>query len=214
MVLRGPSGGCSLDPFAGSQLAEPPPAPRLEADPVEAARCRRVFALADGRSLLALCPGAEFGPAKCWPPRHYAALAQSYLQRGWQILLFGSNNDRETTRAVWEACGSHPLCLDLAGRTTLAEAIDLLSLVDAVVTNDSGLMHIAAALQRPLVALYGATSPEFTPPLGNRVACELSSIECAPCFQRECPLEHHRCMVEISPGQVEGKLQALLAGRD
>jgi heptosyltransferase-2 len=204
----------ALGKDAGLQHLESTPVPRLQVDPVESARCRRLFALAEDWPILALCPGAEFGSAKCWPSRHYGTLAGRYLERGWQVLLIGSDHDREVTRAVREACDRHPLCLDLAGQTTLAEAVDLLSLADAVVSNDSGLMHIAAALDRPLVAIFGATSPEFTPPLGKRVACESSAIECAPCFQRECPLGHHRCMVETSPGQVEEKLQTLLSGGD
>ena len=196
---------------AGDDLEAPPHRPRLEADDGEVARLREVFSLPEGRPTLALCPGAEFGDAKCWPPGHYAALARYYLERDWQVLLMGSDNDRAATGAVTEALGAGPACLDLAGETTLSEAIDLLSQADAVVTNDSGLMHIAAALQRPLVAIYGATSPEFTPPQGERVACQVSQIECAPCFQRTCPLGHHRCMRETPPGQVIARLDALLA---
>ena len=198
---------------AGSRLAESLPRPRLEVDDGQVARLRQALSLEEGRSTMALCPGAEFGEAKCWPPGHYAALAQCYLDRGWQVLLLGSAKDRAATGAVREALGAGSACLDLAGDTTLSEAIDLLSMVDAVVTNDSGLMHIAAALQRPLVAIYGATSPLFTPPQGDRVACRVSTIECAPCFQRTCPLGHHRCMREILPGQVIAELDALLAGK-
>jgi heptosyltransferase-2 len=90
--------------------------------------------------------------------------------------------------------------------------VDLLALADAVVTNDSGLMHVAAALARPLVALFGATSPDFTPPQGGEVALQVSDIECAPCFERTCPLGHHRCMRDIRPAQVAGALDGLLAG--
>jgi heptosyltransferase-2 len=198
----------------GAPLAEPPPFPRLRVDPDEAARCRRAFSLVDGLPILALCPGAEFGHAKCWPAGHYASLARNYLDRGWQVLLLGSDNDRQTTGALSAACGGHPRCLDLAGKTTLAEAVDLLSLADAVVSNDSGLMHIAAALDRPLVAIFGPTSPEFTPPLGQRVVCQVSVIDCAPCFRRTCPLGHHRCMLETTPGEVADKLDALLSDND
>jgi heptosyltransferase-2 len=197
---------------ADSPLPEPLPVPRLVVDPGESARCRAAFSVAADRPLLALCPGAEFGPAKCWPPGHYADLARSYIDRGWQVLLLGSDSDRQATGAVKAACGDTPLCLDLAGRTSLAEVVDLLALADAVVTNDSGLMHVAAALARPLVALFGATSPDFTPPLGEEAALQVSDIECAPCFQRTCPLGHHRCMRDIRPVQVAGALDGLLAG--
>jgi heptosyltransferase-2 len=199
---------------ADARLPETVPRPRLEVDAADTARCREVFTLPENRPILALCPGAEFGPAKCWPPRHFAALARRYLDRGWQVVLLGSENDRAATGAVKQQLSAGAPCRDLAGSTTLAEAVDLLSLAAAVVSNDSGLMHIAAALGRPLVAVYGATSPGFTPPLGERVACQVSDIDCAPCFQRQCPLGHHRCMLDTPPGQVGDKLDALLAESD
>jgi len=174
-------------------------------------QARDEFALMPGLPVLALCPGAEFGTAKCWPPEYFAQLATSYLQQGWQVLLFGSDNDRQVCALIHAASGGHPACIDLAGRTSLAQAVDLLSLAAAVVSNDSGLMHIAAALGRPLLAIYGATSPEFTPPLGTRAALQVSDIDCAPCFQRECPLGHHRCMRDTLPEVVGDKLLALLA---
>ena len=196
---------------AGSPLPDPLPTPRLRDDPDQATHLREAFSVVPGDPILALCPGAEFGPAKCWPGEYYGELARHYLERGWQVLLLGSARDGDTTAAVRAACGDSPRCLDLAGRTTLDEVVDLLSLADAVVTNDSGLMHIAAALDRPLVALFGATSPDFTPPLGERVALQVSDIECSPCFQRTCPLGHHRCMRDTRPGQVIAILDALLA---
>ena len=210
MVQRFVALGLAADAHLPATL----PNPQLALNAAAVARCRDAFSLEDGRPILALCPGAEFGPAKCWPAEHYATLAGRYLEQGWQLLLLGSGNDREATSAIREACPDTPLCRDLAGKTSLAEVVDLLSVADAVVSNDSGLMHIAAALRRPLVAVYGATSPEFTPPLGERVACQVSDIDCAPCFQRHCPLGHHRCMRETSPGQVADKLDALLMGSD
>ena len=200
----------------GQEVNEPLPdrlrAPRLVVDTDQARRCRHAMGLAADLPLLALCPGAEFGGAKRWPAAYYSELALHYLQRDWQVALFGSANDRQVTAAISAHCGGHPNCFDLAGRTRLAEAVDLLSLAAAVVSNDSGLMHIAAALARPLVVLYGATSPGFTPPLNNSAAVLMSDIDCAPCFQRECPLGHHRCMVELPPAKVVATLEQLLAG--
>jgi heptosyltransferase-2 len=92
----------------------------------------------------------------------------------------------------------------------LAQVVDLLSLSTAMVTNDSGLMHVGAALARPLLALYGATSPEFTPPMSPAADLLVSDLDCAPCFQRECPLAHHRCMRDITPAQATARLAALL----
>ena len=195
--------------------AAPPrevPFPRLVVDPASVAVCRSELGLDPARPLLSLCPGAEFGSAKRWPPAYFAELAREYLGRGWQVALCGSGGDRDVCRRIWRESGSGAECHDLAGRTSLAQVVDLLSLSSAVVSNDSGLMHIAAAVGCPLVVIYGATSPGFTPPLSSRATVITSGLDCAPCFQRECPLGHHRCMLDARPQQVTAKLDALLTG--
>ncbi|MBT8145830.1 MAG: lipopolysaccharide heptosyltransferase II, partial [Gammaproteobacteria bacterium] len=106
---------------------------------------------------------------------------------------------------------SRACCFNLTGKTNLDQAIDLLSLASATVTNDSGLMHIAAAVRSPLVAIYGSTSPDFTPPLADRVKSLTTDIACRPCFKRQCPLGHKRCLTEITPAGVYGSLQDLLS---
>jgi heptosyltransferase-2 len=201
----------ALGQAPGEALPARLPAPRLAIDPVQAQRCGQRLGVVPDRALLALCPGAEFGGAKRWPDTYYAELAKRYLAQGWQVALFGSANDRPVTAAISELCGGHPHCLDLAGRTGLAEAVDLLSLATAVVSNDSGLMHIAAALGRPLVAVYGATSPGFTPPLNDNATIVASDIDCAPCFQRECPLGHHGCMRYTPVERIAEEVETLLA---
>jgi heptosyltransferase-2 len=190
------------------------PEPSLLVDAGVANLVREQFGMAVNLPILALCPGAEFGSAKRWPAAYFAELANDYLAQGWQVALFGSAKDGAVTEDIISACGGHEQCYDLAGKTSLGEAVDLLSLADAVVSNDSGLMHIAAALGRPTLVIYGATSPAFTPPLTERAAIVLSDIECAPCFQRECPLQHHRCMRDTLPAQVTAKLAALLIASD
>lgn len=187
------------------------PEPRLVVDSAAAEQCRSKVGLHPDLPILALCPGAEFGAAKRWPPEYYAELARDYLAQGWQVALYGSANDHEVCTQIRRGSGEHKHCLNLAGHTSLAEAVDLLSLSRAVISNDSGLMHIAAALQRPLLAIYGPTSPDFTPPLSAASALLVSNIDCAPCFQRECPLHHHRCMRDMSPSLAAVKLNALLA---
>ena len=153
---------------------------------------------------LILCPGAEFGSAKQWPASSYAEVAEPLLARGWQVLILGSQADIETGVALVNAVSAeqqsevHNLC----GKTQLEDAIDLLATADAVVSNDSGLMHITAALQTPLVAIYGPTSPNFTPPLSNNAQLVQLEVECGPCFQRTCPEQHHKCMKEISGAMV------------
>lgn len=195
----------------GAVLPEPLPVPQLVVDAQQARDCRARFGLDAQRPILALCPGAEFGGAKRWPGEYFAELARDYLARGWQVALYGSANDQPVTAGIAAACAGAGPCFDLAGRTQLAEAVDMLSLSAAVVSNDSGLMHIAAALSRPLVVVYGATSPGFTPPLNSNSAVLVSDIDCAPCFQRECPLGHHRCMRDTPAARVAATLDALLA---
>ncbi len=194
----------------GAELPQQLPPPRLVVDQQQAQACREKFDLAADAPLLALCPGAEFGGAKRWPAEYYAQLARQYLDRGWQVALFGSANDQAVTAEIYTGSGGSNQCFDLAGRTSLAEAVDMLSLATAVVSNDSGLMHIAAALSRPLLVVYGATSPGFTPPLNDNSEVVVSDIDCAPCFERECPLGHHRCMRDTPPSRLAVKLDVLL----
>ncbi len=150
--------------------------------------------------ILALCPGAEFGPSKRWPDQHYSSVAKHYLAQGWQVWLFGSAKDVAVCESIRTDCAGSPR--NLAGKTSLAQAIDLMSLATQVVSNDSGLMHIAAALQKPLVVPYGSSSPEFTPPLSHHVRVLRTGIACSPCFKRECPLGHMKCLNELAPATV------------
>lgn len=159
------------------------------------------------KPILALCPGAEFGPSKRWPEKHYAAVANDRLEKGWDVWLFGGPNDQAVAKALNTL--TQDRCIDLTGKTTLPEAIDLLSLAAAVVSNDSGLMHIAAALQKPLVVLYGSSSPGFTPPLSTTAVALRTGIECSPCFERECPLGHWKCMRELMPEKAIAALGSL-----
>jgi len=140
------------------------PPPRLKADRNKArAALSRWQRNPAATPVLGLCPGAEYGPAKRWPAEYFAEVAKSKLAEGWEVWLFGSDKDKPETTAVQTLTQGR--CFDLGGQTSLAEAIDLLSLTSAVVTNDSGLMHVAAALDRPVVALYGSSDPRHTPPM-------------------------------------------------
>ncbi len=150
--------------------------------------------------VLALCPGAEFGDAKRWPLEHFAEIAKLSLDNGKQVWLFGSSKDSDVTAEINRLTSGR--CIDLAGKTSLTEAVDLLSLVDTVVSNDSGLMHVAAALNKKVIALYGSSDPGFTPPLNAQAQIIWLGLGCAPCFQRVCPLGHKRCLVDILPQQV------------
>ncbi|HVV68136.1 MAG TPA: lipopolysaccharide heptosyltransferase II [Gammaproteobacteria bacterium] len=159
------------------------------------------------RPLLALAPGAEFGPSKRWPASHFAEVAKAKLAQNWDVWLFGSGNDSAITQEIYKLTDGK--VVDLTGKTTLAEAVDLLSLATAVISNDSGLMHIAAALKKPLVAIYGSTSPKFTPPLSDKVVIVSLDLSCSPCFQRVCPLGHWRCMLDLKPEEILAGLERL-----
>ena len=184
--------------------------PRLSVERQLVEAALKKFSL-DGKAqnkVLGLCPGAEFGPSKQWPAEHYANLAKEYIQRGWSIWLFGSAKDQAITQKINQDLNGE--AVDLAGHTSLAAAIDLLSATDAVVSNDSGLMHVAAALERPLVAVYGSTDPNFTPPLGVLSRVVDLELECSPCFKRECPLMHMNCMNQIEPRMVIDAMDQLI----
>lgn len=197
---------------AGSAAPAAVPQPRLQLDPVQVSRARASFELEDHQSpILALCPGAEYGPAKRWPEQHFAALSRAMMARGWQVWLFGSEKDRVVADSIVSAA---PGAINLAGRTQLAEAIDLMGAATAVVSNDSGLMHVAAALGRPLVALYGSSDPGFTPPLSTHHRIIDRGLDCSPCFKRVCPLEHLDCLNGIEPGSVVAALEDLIGTVD
>jgi heptosyltransferase II len=167
----------------------------------------RLNLAAPSAPLLALCPGAEYGSAKRWPAPHFAEVARHYHARGWQVWLFGSEKDMAMGAAVQTESGG--ICQNLCGRTSLGEAVDLLSLAQAVVSNDSGLMHVAAALDKPLVAVYGSSDPNFTPPLSKKAHIVSLELPCSPCFKRECPLKHLNCLHQLAPAQVIAALDLL-----
>ena len=180
------------------------PIPALQVDDNSIVSVKQKYSLSDAKPILALCPGAEFGPSKQWPVHHYAAVAQRMVDLGWQVWIFGSTKDRSTAEQILDTLheAQKYQCRILAGETTLADAIDLMSCVSAVVSNDSGLMHIAAALNRPLVAVYGSTSAEHTPPMNNNCITLTESLNCQPCFKRQCPLGHTNCMMQLLPQRV------------
>jgi heptosyltransferase-2 len=186
---------------AGEALHRPLPEPRLATDARAGGATLMKFQLDARQPILALAPGAEFGPAKRWPARHFAAIAEAHVRHGFQVWLFGSARDAAVTAKV-AAFAAVPV-IDLAGRTSLGEAIDLLALATRVVTNDSGLMHVAAALGRPMAAVFGSSSPAHTPPLSPHARVISLKLECSPCFKRVCPLGHTNCLEKLEPSLVQ-----------
>lgn len=196
---------------ADESLPDAYPWPQLQVEPTEAGDTAAKFNLEiTAKPVLALCPGAEYGPAKRWPASHFAEVARAKLAEGWQVWLMGGPKDQPVTAEIQAATAQQ--CADLAGKTSLLEAVNLLSLAAVVVSNDSGLMHISAALQRPLVVVYGSTDPRFTPPLSRQVKILTLGLACSPCFKRECPLEHLHCLRNLPAAQVLAAMQQLLAG--
>jgi heptosyltransferase-2 len=196
----------------GAAADEPPiapaPEPRLQLDPfnLAALRARHGLAAADA-AVVALMPGAEFGPAKRWPLERYAELARRLARGGVEVWVLGSEKEAELGATI---ASGHAAIRDLCGKTSLADAIDLLGGARVAVTNDSGLMHIAAAVDCHVVAIYGSSSPAFTPPLTSRKDIIYLGLECSPCFERHCPLKHLRCLNDISADRVWHSVTAAL----
>lgn len=197
-----------LDKQAEVRSIDTVPPPSLVAEQ-NAVSLLEKFQLNNQSPILVLCPGAEFGQSKKWPPESYADLANQYLLQGWQVWLMGSEKDKRDCQTISSLCQNKAQIL--AGKTSLPEAIDLMSLASLVVSNDSGLMHIAAALNRPLVAVYGSTDPGHTPPLSHNHRVAQLNLECSPCFKRECPLTHMNCMNQLSSQLVKKLAEDLQA---
>ena len=184
----------------GAPIPKPISHPKIRSTATDQEQTLTALSRARPARFVAFCPGAEYGPAKRWPAAHFATLARSLGERGYRIGLFGSAKDRAVADEI--SALAPGLCDNLCGATSLEQAIDLLAMADLVVCNDSGLMHVAAALDRPIVALYGSSSPGFTPPLSDQADILSLNLDCSPCFKRECPLGHLDCLNKLSPDQV------------
>ena len=186
------------------------PNPKLSIAPEGAwSLASRLGATTQKNKILGLCPGAEYGEAKRWPAEYYAEVAQYALKKGWQVWLFGSDKEVEVANKINALTENK--CLNLSGKTSLGEAIDLMSLCETVVSNDSGLMHVAAALGqeknsvKKVIAIYGSSDPLHTPPMQPNAAIEYLGLACSPCFKRVCPLTgaaHMACLREIPASQI------------
>ncbi len=188
------------------------PLPQLVLSSDTVANTLQKFNVNRDKPILALCPGAEFGPAKQWPARYFAELALKQAQEGWEVWIFGSKKDEKISAEIENILAAEKVgARNFSGKTSLEEAMALLSMSNQVVSNDSGLMHIASALHRPVVAIYGSTSPGFTPPLFSGATIVKLDLPCQPCFKRVCPFKqddprHMSCLIELTPQKVASQL--------
>ena len=164
------------------------------------------------KPIMAIMPGAEYGPAKQWPADYFSIVVQTYLSKDWNVIILGSQKDKEVASEIKSSISldiSDGL-YDLTGMTTLLDAIDLLSVSKVALTNDSGLMHIAAAVSTPLIALYGPTSPEFTPPLSknSKVLRKITGyIRDRQGTERS---GYHKSLIDLKPEEVLGELEIFI----
>lgn len=180
------------------------PFPCLEVDASNRERLIKELGLDLVRPVIVMMPGAEYGPAKQWPEKHYRQLAKLLIDKGYQVWVIGSGKEKALGQTVIEGLGQH--AINLCGRTELVDAVDLLSCAEHAVTNDSGLMHVAAAVGIKLSVIYGSSTPDYTPPLTDGAAIHYRNLDCSPCFKRNCPLGHLDCLIGIDANQVYMKI--------
>jgi heptosyltransferase-2 len=192
---------------AGNDIPRPLPNPALSVGAAQRDATLHKLGLTLDKPVAVFCPGAEYGPAKRWPIPYFAETAQRLQKHGFEVWLVGSAKDKELADKI-VALGNHA-CRNLCGSTDLGDAIALLSCAQLVISNDSGLMHLAAALDKPMLALFGSSSPQFTPPLSPKAEVVKLDLKCSPCFKRECPLGHFNCMVQLTPDLVWQKIEQI-----
>jgi len=185
--------------------------PELEIDFANQRKFLEEFSIDYSKNTMAICPGAEFGPSKRWPAEYYAEIAIFYVNKGWNVLCIGSKNDEDIGIEIGSLnnLGCNESFINLIGKTSLQDAIDILAFTEKVVTNDSGLMHIAAAVKTPLVALYGPSSPEYTPPLisKKKILRKTQGYEKVRYGSNE--KGYHQSLLDIKPEEVLNALEEL-----
>lgn len=186
-----------------------PPTPALLTDKENVARQLSHRSL-PGAGAVALLSGAEYGPAKQWPLAYWAALATRLREAGRPVWLLGSQKDHANAQQIIQLAGEGEGIVNLCGSTELVDAVDLLSVCSAAVSNDSGLMHVAAAVGIPVVGIYGSSTPDYTPPLSEHAAVVYHRLACSPCFKRRCPLGHGDCLKGIAVDEVWRQLHKQL----
>ena len=174
--------------------------PKLVVDNSKRRQAAMKLGIDDSTPMIAFMPGAEFGPTKQWPGNYFGELATRFKHLGYDVYVFGSEKDHAIGAEIVQA--SNGDAENLCGQTSLEEVVDLLSLAKVAITNDSGLMHIAAAVGRPIVAIYGAITPKYTPPLTDKKEIQYLGLDCSPCWKKQCPYGHYNCLKNIEVEKV------------
>jgi len=193
--------------------ALPPPIfePKLTVDKDNQRRVLQELGLSHEKPVVGFMPGAEYGPAKRWPEESFAGVADYLVKNGFQVWLLGSEKDSATAEKIQQAC-KLPL-VNLCGKTSLQDVVDIMAVLELAITNDSGLMHVAAAVGCPLIAIYGSSSPVYTPPLTQQATVLYEGLDCSPCFERECPLGHTHCLTQITVDKAVKAIQDRITGK-
>ncbi|HRG63954.1 MAG TPA: lipopolysaccharide heptosyltransferase II [Burkholderiales bacterium] len=187
------------------------PYPKFAIDKSNQNKILQNLGLSLDKPVICLAPAAEYGPAKRWPTAHFAKLSSQLQQQGYQIWLMGSAKDAELAEEIITQAVIKRDIHNLCGKTNLVEVIDLLACAEVVVSNDSGLMHVACAVNVPVIAIYGSSSPGFTPPLSDKAVIQKIEIECAPCFARTCKFEHYNCLQQVLPETILNCIEQIKA---
>lgn len=186
--------------------------PVLQVDTVNQDKMKNKFNLSINVPLIIFCPSAEYGPSKRWPIEYFAKLANNLVQNGFSVLLLGASMDEPLVAQIISLIDVNNInkIINACGKTSLADCVDLLALGNLVVTNDTGLMHVACAVDVPVIAIYGSSTPKFTPPLSNKAQVLRMEISCSPCFQRTCKFGHYHCLKFITPEMVYEKIRSII----
>jgi heptosyltransferase-2 len=194
---------CALDNYGNKPHNIP--YPQLTVDKENQQKLVSQLNIDQTKPLIAFCPAAEFGPAKRWFPEHFASLANMLIKDDCQVIILGSNKDTQISQEIIDLAKNKEI-INACGKTSLVDVADLLALAKYIVTNDTGLMHIACAVDSNVIAVYGSSSPHFTPPLSDKATILQTSLDCQPCFARTCRFGHYNCLRFITPDMVYEKI--------
>ncbi|MCF6768282.1 lipopolysaccharide heptosyltransferase II [Thiotrichales bacterium 19S11-10] len=199
---------CALATTKLHKLPKDLPWPGLEIPTDEIKKVNRTFNFDHDHynRLIAFCPGAEYGPAKRWPEKYFTEAAVYLTKKGYDVALMGGPTDQSIAQNIisqyekeTQSNQTDGKLINLVGKTSLSEVVTVLSQVRAVLTNDTGLMHIASAFERPTAVIYGSSTAGFTPPLNKKAESIYLDLDCRPCFKRTCPLGHMNCLNQLTP---------------